>query len=424
VVWRWVLPRKFSRHRLDSRFSPRALGDSPGAPSRCWFHAASAGELESLWTVILKASGIFDEVLITGFSESVGERLNKLNAALAQSGKPARWVGYSPCEGEWHEALSAVKPALFVTAKYEAWPELWLSLAEQGIPLAIVGAQSRTSLKVAKLACRAFGGRLPSLYLLTSRQEDGTPLEQLFPDARIRPTGDPRWDRVQSRLKAGSARARELVGLFQKWPKPWGVLGQVWEEDLKAWSQELVRLREKGGTLWVVPHRVDAPHVATLQEMLSEAGLSVLRTSKLAGPELIARQENCVIMGDELGFLSELYSAVDWAYIGGGFTAGVHSTIEPAIHGIPLACGPKNAENFPEIAELRQTGQLRIVSGAKDIREWHAYAVSVARSQASGAPEACSDEWRQQALSRLGSTDRVMQALAEAAKIVVRSSHG
>jgi 3-deoxy-D-manno-octulosonic-acid transferase len=421
VLWRWVLPRKFSRHRIDSRFGPRSLGEgethAAGVPiRRCWFHAASAGELESLWTVILKASRIFDEVLVTGFSESVGERLHRLNAALAQSGKPARWVGYSPCEGEWHEALLAVKPALFVTAKYEAWPELWMSLAEQRIPLAIVGAQSRRSLKVAKWACRALGGKLPELHLLTARTEEGAPLEQLFPDAEVKSTGDPRWDRVQSRAAAGSARARELVGLFEGWPRPWGVLGQIWDEDLKAWASELKGVR---GTLWIVPHKIDGPQIASLEELLTEAGVSALRTSKLVGPERVPHRENCVILGDELGFLSELYSAVDWAYVGGGFTAGIHSTIEPAIHGIPLASGPKNAGNFPEIAELRQTGQLRIVNGVKEIRDWHAYALSVA--QATGAEASAGpDAWKQQALSRLGSTDRVMQALAAAAKIVVR----
>jgi 3-deoxy-D-manno-octulosonic-acid transferase len=155
--------------------------------------------------------------------------------------------------------------------------------------------------------------------------------------------------------------------------------------------------------------------------MLTESGLKPLRTSKLAGPELVARQEGVVILGDELGFLSELYAAVDWGYVGGGFGAGVHSMIEPAIHGIPIACGTKNADKFPEIAELRQTGQLRLLSGPKDIREWHGYAIEVARSQAAGSS---GEEWRQQALSRLGSTDRVMQALAEAAKIVIRSPHG
>src|SRR5208282_542723 len=97
------------------------------------------------------------------------------------------------------------------------------------------------------------------------------------------------------------------------------------------------------------PHQIQAENVAALEQDLVRSGLKVLRTSKLKGPELVARQDGTVILGDELGFLSELYAAVDWAYVGGGFGVGVHSTIEPAIHGIPIACGPKNAEKFPEI---------------------------------------------------------------------------
>ena len=60
----------------------------------------------------------------------------------------------------------------------------------------------------------------------------------------------------------------------------------------------------------------------------------------------------CVLV-DEMGFLSELYGAADWAYVGGGFGAGVHSTIEPAIQGIPILIGPVRADHFTEIGQLQ-----------------------------------------------------------------------
>ncbi|HUP55976.1 MAG TPA: glycosyltransferase N-terminal domain-containing protein, partial [Bdellovibrionota bacterium] len=390
---------------------PASLGARPRAGGKarsCWFHAASAGELESLWTVVLMASQTFDDVIVTGFSESVGERLKRLGASLADTGKPARWIGYSPLEGEWGPALAAARPSLFVTAKYEAWPELWLGLGQLGIPLVIVGARSRSSLKVAKAACGLLGGRMPPLHLLTVHSDDGHELEALFPSARIQSTGDPRWDRVQARASSGSARARQLVRAFQGWPRPWGVLGQVWEQDVKVWASELAKSR---GTLWVIPHKVDPESVSRIEAAVLAAGISVIRTSRLAGEEIVGTPKDgspVAILGDEMGFLSELYSAVDWAYIGGGFGDGVHSTIEPAVHGIPLAAGPKNAEKFAEIGELKKTGQLRIVTSPKEIAAWHAFAASAAESDAS------SEAWRRQALERLGSTDRVMQALVAA----------
>src|SRR6185295_3584562 len=230
-------------------------------------------------------------------------------------------------------------------------------------------------------------GARPTLKKLTARAEEGTPLSQLFPDALVKSVGDPRWDRVQQRATAGSARARELVGLFRDWPRPWGVLGQAWEEDLKAWTDALKRVE---GTLWIVPHKIDAPHLVSLEELLTEAGLSVLKTSQLRGPAPV-EPKNAIILGDEIGFLSELYAAVDWAYVGRGFTDGVHSTIEPAIHGIPLSCGPKNIGKFPEIAELRQTGQLRILEAPKDVAAWQAHALAVARGGPGGTDTTVAD---------------------------------
>ena len=50
---------------------------------------------------------------------------------------------------------------------------------------------------------------------------------------------------------------------------------------------------------------------------------------------------NCnVIIVDIVGILADLYKYCHIAYIGGGFTRGVHSVIEPAIYGCLIGYGP------------------------------------------------------------------------------------
>ena len=54
---------------------------------------------------------------------------------------------------------------------------------------------------------------------------------------------------------------------------------------------------------------------------------------------------------DNIGMLSSLYQYGDIAYIGGGFGAGIHNTLEAAAFGLPVIFGP-NYEKFKEAKDL------------------------------------------------------------------------
>ena len=54
---------------------------------------------------------------------------------------------------------------------------------------------------------------------------------------------------------------------------------------------------------------------------------------------------------DTVGRLSQLYWSGQVAYIGGGFSTGVHNVMEPAIARLPVFFGPRYT-NFHEAEEL------------------------------------------------------------------------
>lgn len=407
---------------LAPGLSRRTNQGEKGVP-RVWFHAASAGELESLWSVIsLWVERSQGECILTVFSPSAEGALRKLEAELGKS-ETCRvlFAGYCPWEGAWGDALKMLKPDLFVTAKYEAWPELWASLAQEGIPLAIVGARARRSLKVARDLSALLGSPLPKTELWTTHDEEMPLLREMLPDASIERMGDPRWDRVWARSAKGNPRASALIDRFKEAPRPWGILGSAWLEDLKAGADILLRTR---GTVWLVPHDVSAPKIAQLEGWLTERGMSVLKTTELAdttggkgetpneplagGAEAKGGSNPPCLLVNEMGFLSELYAAADWAYVGGGFGAGVHSTIEPALQGIPVACGPGGATKFAEITELQRSGQLTMIPGDHGQRRnpWKAWSDQVFETSARAR-----DQWREEARKRLGASRRIVERM-------------
>ncbi len=340
----------------------REMPERVSGGHRTWFHAASMGELESLWPLIERAS---DEpgssLILTVFSTSAWAHVHRMSRKL--SGVSPLYVGYSPLESGWKEALQMANPTLFVTAKYEAWPEMWDGLARLGIPLAIIGAKPRSSILWAKRVLKIFSGLIPKILFVSFDPENKPGLLKAFPGFDIFEGSDPRWDRVFQRSEAVHPRVTELVRQFVDLERPWGVVGSAWPGDVNSLPADCAKTIP--GTLWLVPHRVDPKHVSEIEILLRDRGFTPVRTSV---DEPIRPAGKIAILVDEMGFLTELYSKMDWAFIGGGFTSSIHSTIEPAIYGLPIYGGPRGQQKFDEIALLKKQGQLHLYGDHNQVR--------------------------------------------------------
>ncbi|NBU21045.1 hypothetical protein EBS43_06495 [bacterium] len=409
ILWRVFFSEQRRQESLPYVLKSVGASGSSGIP-RVWFHASSVGELECISTLIFKAADVGYEIVVTVLSESAHEALHALDNKLKKQSNRVLFVGYCPLEGSWFSALSVLRPSIFVTVKYEAWPDLWTSLTQLEIPLFVISAQMRKSLKIVRSMCMALLGRFPHLFFFISQPENRDSLRDGFPNSQIECVGEPRWDRVYQRKAIGNSRVQELMtSLEKKITKPWGILGSAWLEDLKVLGSQLL---VDQGTLWVVPHRVDAHSVVKVCEYLrGEIGLNPICTSNRsqmfrALDQLAdsAKTPICIVV-DEMGFLSELYAVAAWVFIGGGFAQGVHSTIEPAIYGVPIACGPKGVERFVETGELQKTGQLTVIRDSHGFKKWLTEVVLIYRDPQYQA------KWIKDTQMRLGATQKIWDAL-------------
>ena len=71
---------------------------------------------------------------------------------------------------------------------------------------------------------------------------------------------------------------------------------------------------------------------------------------------------------DEVGLLKYVYGLGAAAIVGGGWSAGVHNTLEAAAFGLPMAVGP-NIAGFREIEALRSQGALVVCSTHHEMAE-------------------------------------------------------
>lgn len=323
-------------------------GREDGAPL-AWFHAPSVGEglqaravLEALRRVEPSLQSVF-----THFSPSA--------EALAE-GMPADVSGYLPWDlvGPTRRVLDAVRPDLLAFTKTEVWPVLVDEAAARDVPVALVAATVPPGAgRLSPSARRFLGPTWRRLRLAAAiSDDDAARLAELgVPEAALRVTGDPGIDSAARRARAADP-AEPWLAPFHADPRPTVVAGSTWPPDEAVLLPAMDRLRGEAAEirLVVAPHEPTPNHVETLLGELRERGW---RAGTLAEAESGGVSGLDAVVVDRVGVLAHLYTVGMAAYVGGGFgDDGLHSVLEPAAAGLPVAFGPRhgNARAAGELA--------------------------------------------------------------------------
>lgn len=351
-----------------------------------WLHAPSVGEglqaqavLEALQERRPDLQSVF-----THFSPSA----EKLARCMS-----ADWAGYLPWDlpGDAVRAVSALRPDILVFTKTEVWPNLGRVAAEGGAATALVAATlPASSSRLGPWARRLLGpslGRLDAV--LAIAQEDAERFVALGarPDA-VEVAGDPGIDSAARRAAATDRDAPWLVP-FQGDPAPIVVAGSTWPADERVLVPALTRVRQavQPLRLIVAPHEPDEGHLRPLESALVGAGWTPERLGDVEARGNPGTADAVVV--DRVGVLAQLYTVATAAYVGGGFhDEGLHSVLEPAAAGVPVAFGPRH-DNARAAADLAANGGGRVVSDtdalARALTEWLTDPPARARSSRAGS---------------------------------------
>jgi 3-deoxy-D-manno-octulosonic-acid transferase len=259
-------------------------------------------------------------------------------AALARR-LPVDVADYLPYDlpGVVDGLLAGLVPDLLVFAKLDLWPELATRASASGVTVALVAAT--VSPGSGRLRWPARGLLRPGYEAVAAAgaiaEEDAERLARLGVERqRIRVLGDPRFDSVAARVHAApSGEALPALG-----GPGTLVAGSTWPEDeavvLRAFAQ--ARSRRPDLRLILVPHEPTEAHLRGAEEAAASLGLPrPVRLSDGGGSAPL-------ILVDRIGVLARLYGEGDFAYVGGGYgRAGLHSVLEPAACGVPVAFGPR-----------------------------------------------------------------------------------
>ncbi|HMA44105.1 MAG TPA: glycosyltransferase N-terminal domain-containing protein [Gemmatimonadales bacterium] len=332
------------RRGLSERYAAWGAAQRDTRRPLAWFHAPSVGEGLQTRPIIeaLRAERPGWQLAYSFFSPSA-ER-------LARS-LPVDFADYLPLDRprDVAAALDALAPSALIFGKLDVWPELTLAAAARGVRLGLISAtvaesSSRLAWPVRRWAAPAYAA-LDRIGAISP--EDAARLERLGARrAAITVTGDTRYDSVAQRAERLD-RAREPfaslaaggIGRFTI------VAGSTWPADETVLLPAFARLRAEGERsptrLILAPHEPTSRHLAGIEAAARNAGLPhPVPLSRLAVST--GAWDAPLVVIDQIGLLADLYALGQAAFVGGGYhRAGLHSVLEPAVFGVPVAFGPR-----------------------------------------------------------------------------------
>lgn len=299
-----------------------------------WFHFASLGEFEQGLPVLIafKSKHPDIKIVLTFFSPS-GYEIRK-HTPYADS------VYYLPLDtaNNAQKFIATINPSIAVFTKYEYWYHFFNELHQKNIPLYIISSIFRP----AQIFFKWYGGLHRTMLGFVThffvQDENSKLLLQKLNIHQVSVSGDTRFDRVWA--NAQQYKSFPLIEEFKSGQKVF-IAGSTWPEDEELVVQ-LISIYPDWKFI-IAPHEISEEKINRLLDILPG---SSIRYSQLTTDHL---PQTLII--DNIGMLSSLYQYGNIAYIGGGFGAGIHNTLEAAAFGLPVIFGP-NYDKFKEAKDM------------------------------------------------------------------------
>ncbi len=322
---------------------------------RIWIHCASLGEFEQGRTLIefIKANAPKTVIILTFFSPS-GYEIRK-NYAFADG------IFYLPLDTQSNARrfLALAQPDQAIFVKYEFWYHYLSALRQTQVPTIVISAIFRPDQIFFKSYGILFRKMLRLLDHLFVQDQSSIDLLAAIGISDVTKAGDTRIDRVAQIPKEGRhfPKVVRFVG-----NSPCLVIGSSWGSDEAILKESISKSLPENWRVILAPHDISETHLSSIEKRWPG---EIQRYSTLDDSTPVAKR---ILLIDNIGMLQSLYRYGQIAYIGGGFGAGIHNTLEPIAFGLPVIFGPK-FQKFEEAKQLLRQGGGFTVSSAAELSE-------------------------------------------------------
>jgi len=331
-----------------------------------WFHISSLGEFEQARPLIIRIKTDYPEyaIVITFFSPSGYEKCKHFEYADA--------VFYLPYDTPKNarDFLNILQPKFSLFVKYEFWLNYLNEIFKRKneIQCFLISSIFRKHQPFFKWYGSIFRQALKTYDVIFVQDELSIKLlKKIGITNNVVLAGDTRIDRVveiaQQEVSFPEIEAFSNDSITI-------IAGSTWEKDEKLLLPVIFDLQRYYSHLRLIiaPHNVEETNIQRLCELLNKQGFNFARYTQRNSLSTNELKTKNVFVIDTIGVLNKIYRYGYLAYIGGGFSDGIHNILEPAVYGLPVVFGP-NYHKFYEAEVLIKTKGAFCITNKEDLKK-------------------------------------------------------
>ena len=324
-------------------------------------HCASLGEFEQGRPVLEAIKQQYPDIpiVLTFYSPSGYE--------IRKNYPGADFIYYLPPDSPQNAKrfLAAVQPSLAIFVKYEFWHFYLKALKSKRVPTLLISAIFRKK----QTFFKSYGGFWRNMLntfdqLFVQTADSAALLKESGLGEKVTISGDTRFDRVIT--IAGNKEPLPLIAAFCA-NFPVIVAGSTWIEDEEV-LDHFARTHPEVRFI-IAPHEIHENRLKEIEKLfVNTIRFSKWKTISESERKSLPPGINVLII-DNIGMLSRLYSYADITYIGGAFGGdGIHNILEAVVYYKPVVFGPVY-EGFKETTELVDAGGAETVENALELEK-------------------------------------------------------
>ncbi len=356
----------FNKKIRERFFTGNMINAIPNKP--IIFHAASAGEFEQI-KPFLRGRNSSNFIIQTFFSPTIynKEKKSKLFDICCYHPFDFPWTAYF--------FFKKLRPSKYIVNRHDIWPHHIFFAKKFNVKVIYINANLKSNSLRLKFIFKSFHrwlfNQIDTIIVPSNEIKDR--FIENFGTKNIFVYKDSRFEQIQYRIN----KNKRIKGLNENLSdKKTIILGSIDNKDWEIILESIKKTMLNNFNLIIVPHEIDDIFIDRIIKDINRLSLSANRFTNIelseyecdygkfdAGDKL-----DCIIY-DKVGDLLDLYKYGNLAYIGCGFSTGVHNVAEPALQGCYVSYGP-NIELLDEAVRLKEQKLSKIIYNSDDFSDF------------------------------------------------------
>jgi 3-deoxy-D-manno-octulosonic-acid transferase len=316
-----------------------------------WMHCASLGEYEQGRPLLEEIKKQFPQKkIVVSFFSSSGAEYAKKDDVVDE-------IVYmlADTKANAQQFIEALSPSEVYFVKYELWYYHIAELHKKNITSSIISVY----LQEKHTVFSTWGiVQKKTLQLFTTIFTQDIATKELLAKHSIHHTtvaGDTRYNRVLQ-IANTPFEDKKLQGFCKE--KKILIAGSSWQTDeqlLADWWKKTKPSKE--WKLIIAPHQINSLKKSFYTALFQQCSFYDEE-----------QWDNDVLIVNTIGLLNKIYRFADVVYIGGGFGAGIHNTLEAFAYAVPVLHGPKH-QRFLEAKLFLENGCSQVIQNAEELEK-------------------------------------------------------